>query len=565
MPRSREILLPWDSQPQEAVSINWENPITRGLTSVISGGQLYNVVSGGFLVPVGASVSDTVGVAGRAKKFGDITSYLTSDITSDKLFSTSGATVLAVLRKTDSTYRQSAILNQGGTVLSDFFNLHYPWSDGNVYADFGDAGGAQRITYAYTNPGELKRVVFSAGLGGSRVVENGVVKGSNTVSRSRTDSASTPTWNRYGNTLLGDLIELYDGSSWSRELTEAECISLSNNPYQIFAPRTIPVPVSAGGGGSTITATLTQTLADATLVATGALAVSGSGVLAATLANATVVSAGAVALKAAVSQTLANATLSAASKLAITGVTARTLEAATLAATGSLAVSGSGVLAVTLANATVVTAGTVALKASVAQTLAPATLSAAGKVANAGACVQTLAPATLTASATVGIKAIVSQTLASATLVSAGVLPIAGALSKTLDNATLSAQGTAQTVTTGSVASTLANATVSAAAKLAIAGNATQTLADATLDATATAQYGDITGVVAQTLESATCSASATVLIKGSAAITLGDCTIVASNVPTIFTDSDWWKYEIQVQDMRYSVPPQPMTFEIER
>ena len=112
---------------------------------------------------------------------------------------------------------------------------------------------------------------------------------------------------------------------------------------------------------------------------------------------------------------------------------------------------------------------------------------------------------------------------------------------------------------------TLGNATVVAAAKLAIAAYAAPTLADATVVATATAQYGDITGAVAQTLESATCTATATVLIKGSAAITLGDCTIVASNVPTIFTDSEWWKYEVQVQDMRYSVPPQPMTFEIER
>jgi hypothetical protein len=248
-----------------------------------------------------------------------------------------------------------------------------------------------------------------------------------------------------------------------------------------------------------------------------------SATLTQTLADATVSSASTLAIKGTVSQTLADATTTATGTLALKGATTQTLADATLAATGALAVTTAGVLSATLAAATVVSTGTVALKAAVTQTLEAATLAS---------------------SATLAIKGTTSQTLA---------------------DATLSAQGTAQAVTTGTLSATLADATVAAAAKLAIAAYSAPTLADATLVATATMPLAGISAAVGVTLGNATLASTATVLIKGSATITLGDCTIVASNVPTIFTDSEWWKYEVQVQDMRYSVPPQPMTFEIER
>jgi len=100
-------------------------------------------------------------------------------------------------------------------------------------------------------------------------------------------------------------------------------------------------------GLSPIVGTLTQTLADATIVATGTLPIVGA--LAKTLAPATLVATGALPIVGTLAATLAPATLIATGESTNQGTLAQTLENASLVATGALAIAGE--LSVTLEDA----------------------------------------------------------------------------------------------------------------------------------------------------------------------------------------------------------------------
>lgn len=599
MPRSREILLPWDRQPQEAVGIDWSDPINSGSVflwsaanpnvEAITGRLVTTNNTTGVVDQYGRSVRSATGQTNlewNSEFFktsdGAGTGDFSALIVANPAASGSGAVQHIFSHKNDA----------GGSPFGQFvFAAHMNPSSG-TYA----SGNATFFTFASTSVG-----VASAGATDGEMHVWGIRRRGNdhylfkdgvqlaTTNNFARDVVQTTT--RY--TAIGSrgngTTEGYDRDvafvqGWDRALTDAEILERSRSilsVYRAFASQTIWVPVSAGAP-SGISATLTQTLANATVSAASTLA-----------------------LKGAVSQTLANATTTATGTLALKGTTTQTLADATLAATGSLQVAGSGVLAATLADASAAATGTVALKATTAQTLDAATVSATGTVAVTGTLTKTLADASLAATSTLALKAATSQTLADATLSAAGVLAVAGSgtlaqtladvaitsagtvalksvasvtladtalagtaalalkgtASKTLDDATVSAQGTAQTVTTGTLSTTLDAATLSATAKLAISANAAPTLADAAVSASATTTYLDLTAIVTQTLGNVTSTATGAVLIKGSATVTLDDCAIVASNVPTVFTDTEWWLYVVAADDLSYAVTADSLSY----
>ena len=252
------LLVPRTTQPPPGTPLDAQNPYTLGITSIFlgDGRTPLNRISRQLLTPTGATVSQVVSQQGRAVRFADTTSYLV-DGSSANIIGTRGMTVLVVTRKTDTTLRQSSIFDAGnGTAGTNTVNLTLPWSDGNVYADYGGQSGANRISYALTGAGLLKKIVFAAGSGGSRVIENGVMRASQTTALTRTDAATAVKWNRYEPAALSDLCELYLGVCWNRELSREACIALSNNPWQLFAPIAVyydsGVAVVAGGSSNRI-------------------------------------------------------------------------------------------------------------------------------------------------------------------------------------------------------------------------------------------------------------------------------------------------------------------------
>ena len=128
-------------------------------------------------------------------------------------------------------------------------------------------------------------------------------------------------------------------------------------------------------------AVVTATLANATLSATGRLAL--TAVLNATLGNATLSATGGVVINGALSVTLGDATLSAVLLKGIQGALTATLADATLSAEIVETPDNTGELNVTLAAATLASEGALAIEGTLTQTLAAAMLSAAGELASA--------------------------------------------------------------------------------------------------------------------------------------------------------------------------------------
>ena len=157
-----------------------------------------------------------------------------------------------LMQKTDATNRTSSLFG-GAFVSTTILNIHGPYSDGTTYWDFGGNTGNNRVSVGGLNYSRPTALVFSAGAGGSRIVQDGIVRASNAAAISRTVHNSNPTTIGRAGIASGDLNKFYLIAWWSRDLTAAECIAVSSDPWGLFAPRTIWVPVSAGGGTPTLT------------------------------------------------------------------------------------------------------------------------------------------------------------------------------------------------------------------------------------------------------------------------------------------------------------------------
>lgn len=241
-----------------------------------------------------------------------------------------------------------------------------------------------------------------------------------------------------------------------------------------------------------INGTLTQTLQDATLVATGTVKLQAA--LSTTLGNATLASTGTVSIAGALSTTLQDASAAGAGGLKVQGALNQTLGDATLSSTGTVRVAGT--LSTTLADATLSAAATLKLQASLTQTLQDAVAAGAAGLKVQGTLTQTLGDATLAATGTLIASGTgtLTQTLQDATLISTGTLRIAGTTAVTLQDAL--AAGAAGLQIRGTLGATLADATLVSTATISQPGSGVVnvTLQDATLTAT-----GVLSGTPAQT------------------------------------------------------------------
>lgn len=258
MARVREILLPWDSQPQEAVDVDQNSPFFQGLEEVYlpdgSGGfsQIFTSNPAWLgLIRVGGSI-DSIGAAGRAVETTSTSDYFNFQGSGPDISMTTGGTFLVVLQKTDATNRASSLFG-GAFGTTTILNIHGPYSDGVTYWDFGGNTGNNRVSVGGLNYSKPTALVFSAGAGGTRIVQDGIVRASKTSAISRIKNGSNPTTLNRAGIPAGDLDKFYLIAWWSKELTDAECAAVSAKPWPLFAPKSIWVPVSAGGGTPTLT------------------------------------------------------------------------------------------------------------------------------------------------------------------------------------------------------------------------------------------------------------------------------------------------------------------------
>lgn len=137
--------------------------------------------------------------------------------------------------------------------------------------------------------------------------------------------------------------------------------------------KTLDALVMASAGTQPITGSLTKTLADFTVSASESIGAT-EGELDVTLADATVVATGLIPISGSLAKTLAAATVVAAAEIDIAGSLAKTLGAVTLASAGTIPVVGS--LAKTLGGVTTTATGVIPITGEADFSLAPITVDA---------------------------------------------------------------------------------------------------------------------------------------------------------------------------------------------
>lgn len=235
-----EYAAPWDSQPQEAVGIDWGNPLARGLVSAVCGSNT-DVVTGVALAggQPGAPYIVAINPASRQGEYnvpgGNAISYSPNNGRPDPDLS-SGFTFLNFhTLSSGGTYATSGISAWRYTGLSGF-SLGIRYSSANFYPRVGSLS----IEHAVS----LKdNILHLLGVSHDGTTARAWKDGINVAS----GATATPSYvfsSNYDHFHVGDtpLSLLY-----SRALSTAEHRALAANPWQLFAPQSIYVPVSAGG------------------------------------------------------------------------------------------------------------------------------------------------------------------------------------------------------------------------------------------------------------------------------------------------------------------------------
>jgi hypothetical protein len=233
MARVREILLPWDQQPQESVG---PNP-TWGIGALVSP-HLPEAVSGAYPTVAGAFTvgAGTQGISAKAPA-----TQIPGGVWVDFNPVTISGDFSLVVYSTPSS-------DSGGTSLPT-----QGWGASGALAGSGLSIGSGTIFS--TLDGNSATLSHSGGPMVVVAVRRGNIhhlyaQGQTTsaVTGTRTGSITGVTFGRDRNVSnnLRDT-QTYYAAVIPRALLVAEINELQANPWQLFAPQTIPVPVSAGG------------------------------------------------------------------------------------------------------------------------------------------------------------------------------------------------------------------------------------------------------------------------------------------------------------------------------
>lgn len=180
--------------------------------------------------------------------------------------------------------------------------------------------------------------------------------------------------------------------------------------------------------------TMAQTLANATMAASGAMAGGASGTMGVTLGNGVMSAAGGETISGTMAQTLGAATSATAALETFSGQTSPLLDSFQMAATGGETFSGT--MAQTLAAATMTSGGGLPVSGTMTPTLQNATGNASGAEIFSGPLAPTLANAAMAASGGLAISGSMASTLASITPAMPTQEIFSGPLVRTLDDVT---------------------------------------------------------------------------------------------------------------------------------
>jgi hypothetical protein len=228
----------------------------KGASFVWTGGTLNDVKTGKSLITAG--ITQCVGPGGKGSTHvtgGD--SYIKTGSSIDELLpSLANGTVVLYRRKTDTTKRISVVF-QAGIGNSDRFLVHLPYSDGNVYIDFGNNSTHRLVIGGLTFTTLPECWVFCiSDSRGTECWRNGILLGT-----------KAPPGNRLANTtefLLGginnslvytDNVENYLFATFPRPFSYHQCQQISLSPWSLFNGEQKRIFTSIVGGTPTYTST----------------------------------------------------------------------------------------------------------------------------------------------------------------------------------------------------------------------------------------------------------------------------------------------------------------------
>jgi hypothetical protein len=378
---------PWDSQPQDAPSVDWSDPLNAGLAFCAP----LSAATGARDIVQNQTATRTGTQTLQANSYGVFESFASGRYLSFPrkpigIGPTTPATI-AWTQEPRSTSAYSAVVNlQVGTPGTDNSVLVYTSaSDATFYFAAGPrrGGGAHKWSAAVgastNNVRDAFVLVASAGLidttGSNWVLyRNGAL-----VAREASTNFGA---NASDGFVVGALIagtDPYEGligdlHIWSRALGEGEARKWSANVNSTYERHRISIPVAAAGGGGSI-GTLTYTNANDTSNAAGTLTIIGS--TAYSNNNDTIVASGSTTLTGTLARTNASDTIVATGSTTIIGTLVRTNANDTLAANGSTG-NITGTLAYTNINDSIVASGVVPIVGTFSRTNANDTLVASG-------------------------------------------------------------------------------------------------------------------------------------------------------------------------------------------
>src|SRR5574337_1031861 len=155
-----EHVYPWTQQPQEEVA---PNPRLRAPSLIWCGGA-QNI----------GAMENNVGGRGLRLSSSGYGTAVANDTSKIIPAGQAGVTISVLRTSLDATPRGSMLF---GSVLSDTNRVlaHAPWSDGNIYWDYGNfTSGSGRISSAYTkSAGSVDILTFVADTGRREIWRNG--------------------------------------------------------------------------------------------------------------------------------------------------------------------------------------------------------------------------------------------------------------------------------------------------------------------------------------------------------------------------------------------------------
>lgn len=251
-------LLPWESQPQEVVSLDRDNPLVRGIVMHVPfhpSWGMRDIVRGNPVTATGLASTNTssrgISPLFGTSNFADLTdttgiANLTDPVTIawvQKFVSPSANST--VLHWKLSGAARTALAGYQSTSSSYRFSFGTSANEWNLSAVASPVDGEERVCVLVCRAG-----LESATAGDFSIYINGVDQG---TPGATTFGSNTTAGMRVGAALAGT--DPFEGgisrlTIWNRPLLERDALEWSASPDVIYEPQTIWVPVSAGGGGS---------------------------------------------------------------------------------------------------------------------------------------------------------------------------------------------------------------------------------------------------------------------------------------------------------------------------